>query len=102
MHSRSSVMTGFARTCAICSLRQNQGSISSKSEYVLHLFLSEIRVDRRTDLDRKALVKQYGASLSFRQLRRRLTVGCPRMNSADGIDRCQARYPCLDADADVP
>jgi hypothetical protein len=56
--------------------------------------------DRRSDLDRKALIKQYGATLSFRQLRRRLTVGCSRMNSIDGIDRCQACFPCLDADAE--
>ncbi|MGO6889456.1 MULTISPECIES: hypothetical protein [Rhizobium] len=41
------------------------------------------------------LVKQYGASFTFLQLRRRLTLGCSRMNTDDGIDRCQTRFPCL-------
>jgi hypothetical protein len=57
--------------------------------------------DRRADLDRQALVKQYGASLSFEQLRRRMSMGCPRMVSLDGIDRCQTRFPGL-IDARMP
>ncbi|QFY62395.1 hypothetical protein FZ934_08295 [Rhizobium grahamii] len=52
--------------------------------------------DRRTDLDRKVVVRQFGASLPLRQLRRRLTVGCSRMNCADSIDRCQARFLDMD------
>jgi len=51
-------------------------------------FRRMLACDRRVDLDRKALVKQYGASLSFEQLRRRISMGCPRMVSDDGIDRC--------------
>ncbi|MHC2361751.1 hypothetical protein ACVIOG_003892 [Rhizobium leguminosarum] len=51
--------------------------------------------DRRETLDRHVLVKQYGASLSFSQLRRRISMGCPRMISADGIDRCETRFPDL-------
>ncbi|WP_436080517.1 hypothetical protein [Pararhizobium sp. LjRoot235] len=51
--------------------------------------------DMSVDLDRKALVKQYGASLRFVELRRRLAVGCEKMICADGQDRCQTRFPCL-------
>lgn len=54
-----------------------------------------IACDRNTELDRKILVKQYGASFTFQQLRRRLSLGCPRLISEDGIDRCQTRFPCL-------
>ncbi|WP_245517863.1 hypothetical protein [Rhizobium leguminosarum] len=46
-------------------------------------------------LDRKALVKQYGADCTFLQLRRRLTLGCSRMNTEDGVDRGQTHFPCL-------
>jgi len=56
----------------------------------------ECRVCARSgELDRQALVKQYGASLSFQQLRRRVSMGCPRMVSAAGIDRCETRFPDL-------
>ena len=51
--------------------------------------------DRRAELDRQALVKQYGASLSFVQLRRRISMGCPRMVARDGIDRCHTQFPGL-------
>ncbi|PDT15418.1 hypothetical protein CO670_17760 [Rhizobium sp. J15] len=54
-----------------------------------------IACDRTTELDRKTLVKQYGASFTFQQLRRRLSLGCPRMFSEDGVDRCQTRFPRL-------
>jgi hypothetical protein len=53
------------------------------------------RCDRRAELDRKALVKQFTASLPFHQLRRRLSAGCERMNSEDGIDRCETKFPGL-------
>jgi hypothetical protein len=51
--------------------------------------------NRRGELDRKALVKQHGAGLSFADLRRRVALGCERMNGEDGVDRCQTRFPCL-------
>jgi hypothetical protein len=51
--------------------------------------------NRRGELDRKALMKQHGAGLSFADLRRRVALGCERMNGEDGIDRCETRFPCL-------
>jgi len=33
-------------------------------------------------------VKRHGASIPMRQLRRRLGLGCDRMNTADSVDRC--------------
>lgn len=51
--------------------------------------------DRTGELDRKKLVKLYGASLTFGQLRRRLALGCGNMNGEDGVDRCGAWFPCL-------
>jgi len=50
---------------------------------------------RREEFDRQVLVKRYGASLSFQQLRRRVAMGCPKMVSSDGIDRCETRFPDL-------
>lgn len=50
---------------------------------------------RAAELDRKALVKQYGANLRFVELRRRMSIGCEKMICADGQDRCQTRFPCL-------
>jgi hypothetical protein len=48
------------------------------------------RTCRRSDeMDRKAVVRRHGASISMRTLRRRIGLGCDRMNAADGIDRCQ-------------
>jgi hypothetical protein len=79
-------------SCDERTLRQYRGSVIS--------FECSI-CDRRTELDRKTVVSQYGASLSFRQLRRRLTIGCSRMNNADGIDRCRAHFPCLNAGPDT-
>lgn len=51
--------------------------------------------DRYVELDRKMLVRQYGASIRFVELRRRLAIGCEKMICADGEDRCQTRFPCL-------
>ncbi len=51
--------------------------------------------DMSIELDRKMLVKQYGASLKFVELRRRLAMGCEKMACPDGEDRCQTRFPCL-------
>lgn len=74
------------------ALRQHRGAIINLECAVC---------DRRTDLDRKMVVRQYEASLSFRQLRRRLVVRCFRMNSLDGIDRYQAHFPCLVPETNV-
>ena len=46
-------------------------------------------------LDQKALVKQFGASMRFVDLRRRKAMGCNRMYSPDGRDRCGTQFPCL-------
>ncbi len=44
--------------------------------------------------DRKQLVKAFGAGVSFAEIRRRMAVGCQRMNTVDG-DKCGAYFPCL-------
>lgn len=49
------------------------------------------RCDRYGVYDRKALVKKFGASIEFVEIRRRLAIGCDRR----GSDRCEARFPCL-------
>ena len=49
------------------------------------------RCDRYAVLDRKALVKKYGASCQFVDLKRALAIGCDRR----GSDQCEARFPCL-------
>ncbi len=51
--------------------------------------------DRGGAHDRAALVKMFGASVSFARLRRRAAMGCDRLNGPEG-DRCGARFPCLD------
>lgn len=79
------------------SIRKNTyGEPTTLRDYRGSVITVECRAcDRNARLDRKALVKQYGASFTFLQLRRRLTLGCSRMNIEDGIDRCQTRFPCL-------
>lgn len=47
------------------------------------------------ELDRKALVKQFGASMRFVDLRRRMAMGCDKMHCSDGQDRCGTGFPCL-------
>jgi hypothetical protein len=49
------------------------------------------RCDRYAVLDRKALVKKFGAGCQFVDLKRALAVGCDRL----GSDQCEARFPCL-------
>lgn len=49
------------------------------------------RCDRYAVLDRKALVKKYGASCQFVDLKRAIAIGCDRK----GADHCEARVPCL-------
>jgi len=44
--------------------------------------------------DRKQLVKTYGASVSFAEIRRRMTVGCKRMHTDEG-DKCGTYFPYL-------
>lgn len=49
---------------------------------------------RRGTYERKALVKALGAGASFGQLRRRMAMGCERMQTPQG-DKCGAHFPCL-------
>ena len=49
---------------------------------------------RHATFERKALVRQFGASVTFKELRRRLSLGCDKMVDADG-DKCSTRFPCL-------
>lgn len=53
------------------------------------------RCGRQGTLDRAALVKKHGASVTFARLRRMAAIGCERLVSDDG-DRCGAQFPCLD------
>ncbi|ASS56433.1 hypothetical protein CHR56_18745 [Rhizobium leguminosarum bv. viciae] len=78
------------------SIRKNTyGEPTTLRDYCGTVITVECRAcDRNAKLDRKALVKQYGASFTLLQLRR-LTLGCSRMNTEDGIDHCQTRFPCL-------
>jgi hypothetical protein len=46
-------------------------------------------------LDRAAVVKKHGASITFGRLRRIAAMGCDRMVGEDG-DRCGTRFPCLE------
>lgn len=50
---------------------------------------------RQGELDRKALVKQFGTSMRFVDLRRRMAMGCDKMHCSDGQDRCRTGFPCL-------
>lgn len=47
------------------------------------------------ELDSKALVREFGASMRFADLRRRMAMGCDRMHCFDGQDRCGTQFPCL-------
>nr|WP_314094211.1 hypothetical protein [uncultured Shinella sp.] len=49
------------------------------------------RCDRHGVYDRKALVKKFGASIAFVEIRRRLAIGCADAGTA----QCMARFPCL-------
>jgi hypothetical protein len=49
------------------------------------------RCERYAVLDRKVLVRKFGASCQFVDLKRKLAVGCDRR----GDDQCEARFPCL-------
>lgn len=49
------------------------------------------RCDRHGVYDRKALVKKFGASIEFVEIRRRLAIGCAHAGTA----QCMARFPCL-------
>ncbi|MDQ0322987.1 hypothetical protein QO002_005193 [Pararhizobium capsulatum DSM 1112] len=71
-------------------------SLLTLREFRSPIITAECRAcDRYIELDRKTLVRQYGASIRFVELRRRLAVGCEKMICADGEDRCQTRFPCL-------
>ncbi|MBX5153950.1 hypothetical protein HJB78_23655 [Rhizobium lentis] len=50
--------------------------------------------DRHCTLERKLLVKVFGASMTFAVIRRRMAMGCERMQTPEG-DKCGAYFPCL-------
>ncbi|TAU35290.1 hypothetical protein ELH27_36795 [Rhizobium leguminosarum] len=50
--------------------------------------------DRHCAHERRLLVKAFGASVSFAEIRRRMAMGCERMQTSEG-DRCGAHFPCL-------
>ncbi|YCI06992.1 hypothetical protein M1D34_27345 (plasmid) [Ensifer sp. D2-11] len=50
---------------------------------------------RHGALERKVLVKAFGAGVNFAILRRRMAMGCERMQAPEG-DKCGAHFPCLD------
>ncbi|MGO7367618.1 hypothetical protein ACC719_11505 [Rhizobium ruizarguesonis] len=50
--------------------------------------------DRHCAHERKLLVKAFGASVSFAEIRRRMAMGCERMQTPKG-DKCGAHFPCL-------
>ncbi|MGO6810142.1 hypothetical protein ACCS61_21620 [Rhizobium ruizarguesonis] len=50
--------------------------------------------DRHCTHERKLLVKAFGASVTFAEIRRRMAMGCERMQTPQG-DKCGAHFPCL-------
>ncbi|MEZ0000734.1 hypothetical protein [Sinorhizobium fredii] len=52
------------------------------------------RCHRHCALERKLLVKAFGASMTFAVTRRRMAMGCERMQTPEG-DKCGAHFPCL-------
>ena len=50
--------------------------------------------DRHCTHERKLLVKAFGASVTFAEIRRRMAMGCERMQTPRG-DKCGAHFPCL-------
>lgn len=73
----------------------NEGGPTLKDIRVAVIEVECAVCDRRDRLDRKVLVAQFGAGISFRRLRRRLSMGCDRMCHPEG-DQCGTRFPCLD------
>ncbi|AJD44416.1 hypothetical protein C9413_23800 [Rhizobium sp. SEMIA 4085] len=51
-------------------------------------------------LERNLLVKAFGASMTFAVIRRRMAMGCERMQTPEG-DKCGAHFPSL-GDTDGP
>ncbi|NRP74987.1 hypothetical protein ILFOPFJJ_05910 [Ensifer psoraleae] len=49
---------------------------------------------RHCAFERKLLVKAFGASMTFAVIRRRMAMGCERMQTPEG-DKCGAHFPCL-------
>lgn len=52
---------------------------------------------RKGTLDRAALLKKHGSTITFGRLRRMAAMGCERLVSEDG-DRCGTWFPCLTDD----
>ncbi|MBX5088262.1 hypothetical protein [Rhizobium lentis] len=49
---------------------------------------------RHCAVERKLLVKAFGAGASLAVIRRRMAMGCERMQTPEG-DKCGAHFPCL-------
>jgi hypothetical protein len=50
------------------------------------------RCNRHASMERKALVKKFGAKMQFAQLRRVLSIGCEHLET----NSCEARFPRLE------
>ncbi|WP_261330004.1 hypothetical protein [Rhizobium leguminosarum] len=50
--------------------------------------------DRHCAHECRLLVKAFGASVSFAEIRRRMAMGCERMQALEG-GKCGAHFPCL-------
>jgi hypothetical protein len=46
-------------------------------------------------LEKKKLVKRFGADARVEELRRPLAMGCEKMMGPGGENRCSVRFPCL-------
>jgi hypothetical protein len=51
------------------------------------------RCNKHAFIDRKALVKKFGAEMTFVQLRRVLSIGCEHLET----NSCASRFPSLEA-----
>jgi hypothetical protein len=75
----------------------DQGAPSLKDQAVSVIELVCLACNRREAFERKLLVKAFGAGATFGELRRRMAMGCDRMQTPQG-DKCGAHFPCLDAE----
>lgn len=66
--------------------------LRSVCDPVIHLEC--LRCGREGALIRAEIVKRYGANITFARLRRMVSMGCDRINNADG-DQCETRFLCL-------
>jgi len=99
------ILNGCPQTYEMREIRKK----SSADRKTLRSIRSDLVVVRcqncghHDELDRKVIVKRYGALVPLQNLRRRIGMGCALMN-ADGVDRCQmtitAKFDTKEADND--